>query len=107
MKRSSEPSRARWIDDRRVLGVVGAHVGEAEALRHLRVELDRPHLPRAAERVVHVQVDLRPVEGALALADHVRELVPLERGLQVPSARSHSSSVPSLFSGRVESSACG
>jgi hypothetical protein len=35
-----------------VLGIVGADVREAERARHLRVELDRPHLPRAAERVV-------------------------------------------------------
>ena len=62
----------------------GAHVREPEPLRHLRVGLDRPHLPRAAERVLHVQVDLRPVERPLALADHVRDPVPLERRLQDP-----------------------
>ena len=75
-----ERAEQRAVDDvRRVLVVVGAHVGEAEPLRHLRVELDRPHLPRPAEDVGHVQVDLRPVERALALADVVRDAAPLER----------------------------
>ena len=48
---SLERAEQRAVDDvRRVLDVVGAHVGEPELLRHLRVELDRPHLPRPAER---------------------------------------------------------
>ena len=51
---------------RGVLDVVRAHVGELEARRHLRIELDRPHLPRATEHVVHEEIDLRPVERALA-----------------------------------------
>jgi hypothetical protein len=38
-------------DEDRVLVVVGAHVGEAEARRHLPVELDRPDLPGAAKDV--------------------------------------------------------
>ena len=66
-------------DVRRVLEVVGAHVGEAELLRHLRVELDRPHLPRAAQHVLHVEVDLGAVERALSLADVVLDPTPLER----------------------------
>ena len=49
-----------------VLGVVGAGVGELEALGHPVVELDGAQLPRALERVGHVKVDLRPVERALA-----------------------------------------
>ena len=67
-KRSSEPSRARWI----IAGVCSAlsvaRIGEAEPLRHLQVELHGAELPAPAERVGHVQVDLRPVERALALA---------------------------------------
>src|SRR5581483_6714031 len=78
-----ERPEQRAVDDvREVLGVVGAHVAEAEPLRHLRVELDRPHLPRAAERVEHVQVDLRTVEGPVALVDLVGDAAPLERRLQ-------------------------
>src|SRR5918994_313133 len=69
-------------DHRRVLGVVGSHVREPELARHLVVGLDRPHLPGAAERVAHVQVDLRSVEGALAWADDVLDPMPLERRLQ-------------------------
>src|SRR5579862_2741642 len=69
-------------DDRGVLPVVGAHVREPEALRHLVVELDRPHLPRAAERVGHVQVDLRSVEGALPGRDDVLHAVALQRQLE-------------------------
>ena len=78
-----ERAEERAVDHvRRVLLVVGAHVGEPEAGRHLRVELDRAHLPRAAEHVGHVQVDLRAVEGAVALVDRVRDPAPLERGAQ-------------------------
>ena len=82
MNRSSEPKHARWIDVRGVLAVVRPDVGEAEPLRHLRVELDRAHLPGAAERVGHVQVDLRPVERAVALVQLVLEPAPLERRSQ-------------------------
>ena len=65
-----ERAEQRPVDDVGVvLVVVGAHVGEPEPLRHLSVELDRSHLPRAPERVGHVQIDLRPVEGAVALVD--------------------------------------
>ena len=88
MKRSNEPISARWINDGSVLGVVGALVAEPEALRHLEVELDRPDLPRAAERVEHVQVDLRPVERAVALVDRVLEPAPLERRRAAPPRRS-------------------
>ena len=76
-----ERADQRAVDHhRRVLGVVGALVAEPEALRHLEVELDRPDLPGAVERVEHVQVDLRPVEGAVALVHDVLEPAPLERG---------------------------
>ena len=62
-----------------VLGVVGPYVLQAEARGHLRVELDRPHLPLAPERVVHEEVDLRAVEGAFAGRDRVRDLVQAQR----------------------------
>ena len=52
---------------------------QPEPLRLLAVELDRPHLPGTAERVVHEEVDLRPVERALALGDAIAQADPLER----------------------------
>ena len=62
----------RAVDHHRpVLGVVGAGVGQLEALGEVVVELAGPELPRAAERVGHVHVDLRPVEGAVALVEVV------------------------------------
>jgi hypothetical protein len=67
---------------RAVLGVVGARVGEVEALGHLEVHLHRAELPGAAQRVGHVQVDLGPVEGAVALVDRVLEALVLERARQ-------------------------
>ena len=105
MKRSSEPSSARWITYGRVLGVVGAHVAEAEALRHLGVELDRPHLPRAAERVE----SCAGRSSARRRRRRPRSRRTRSRAARAPSGarasvKSHSSSVPSLFSGRVESS---
>ena len=70
-----EGAEQRAVDHHRhVLRVVGARVGQAEALGHVVVELDGAELPRAAERVGHVQVDLRRVERALPLGDRV--LVP-------------------------------
>ena len=78
-----EGSVERPVDDEhRMLGVVRPHIGKAEPLRHLPVELDRAELPGAAEHVGDVQVDLRPVEGAFAGAEHVLDLVALERRLE-------------------------
>ena len=68
---------------RLVLGVVGARVGEPEAHRHVVVELDRADLPRAAERVGHVQVDLRAVERAVARVEVVGEALAVEHLDQV------------------------
>src|SRR6266536_5292337 len=74
----------RTVDDEhRMLHVVRPHVGEPETLRHLPVELNRPELPGAAQRVGDVQVDLRPVERALARADDILDLLALERGLDL------------------------
>ncbi len=56
-------------DDRLVLGVVGADVLQPEPLRDLIVELNRRALPLPADRVGDVEVDLRPVERAVALVD--------------------------------------
>ena len=104
-----ERAEERPVDDEHgMLAVVRAHVREPEPRRHLGVELDRAELPRAVERIGDVEVDLRPVERALPLADEVLDLVPLE-GLdqlalgEVPLLVA----CPSLLSGRVESSARG
>src|SRR5690242_21273568 len=64
---------------RPMLGVVGAGVAELEALRHLEVELAGAALPGAAQRVGDVEVDLRPVEGALPGALVVVAALPRER----------------------------
>ena len=64
---------------RPVLSVVGAGVGELEALGHLEVELAGAALPGAAQGIGDVEVDLRPVEGALAGADVVVAPLALER----------------------------
>ena len=53
-----------------------AGVGGLEARRHHVVELDGAELPRAADRVGHVEVDLRTVERPLALPDPVLEPAP-------------------------------
>ncbi len=76
--------------DRPVLGVVCADVLQVEALGRGVVELDRAALPLAAERVRDVEVDLRPVERAVAGVDRVglarRSRAP---SLSAASARSH------------------
>ena len=70
-------------DDRPVLGVVGADVFQVEPLRQLVVELDRRALPLPADRVGDVEVDLRPVERAVALVDRVGLAGALERRLEL------------------------
>src|SRR6266536_3421229 len=60
------------VDDHRCLLLpVTVGVGAAEPARGLEIELDGAHLPLPAERVVHHDVDLRPVERAVALLDVV------------------------------------
>ena len=51
---------------RRMAGVVLADVFRAEALRHREIDLHRTALPRATDRVLDVEFDLRAVEGAFA-----------------------------------------
>src|SRR5262249_4731332 len=70
-------------DDGTVLRVVGADVFQIEVLRLLVIELDRRALPLAADRVRHVEVDLRPVERAVAVVDREREPGALHRVLQL------------------------
>ena len=85
----------RAVDhDRPVPRVVGARVVQVEALRHLEVDLDRRHLPRAADRVPRLHADLRAVEGAAALVQH-------ELGRSIASAASRSASMPSAQSSSV------
>jgi hypothetical protein len=71
-----EAAHQRAVNHHRlVIGVVGALVGELELLRHVVVELHGSELPRTADRVRHVQIDLRAVERAVALVE--LELEPL------------------------------
>ena len=73
----------RAVDhDRPVPLVVGADVLDVEALRHLEVELDRRHLPRAADRVARLHRDLRAVERAAALVHHEVEVLARRRDAQ-------------------------
>ena len=102
MNRSNEPLTARWMTTGRCVGVVLADVREVEPLGRRVVELDRAELPRAADRVGDVEVDLRAVERAVAFLELVRLPGRLERGLAAPpSARSHIASSPIRASGRV------
>ena len=95
MKRSIRAHQRPVDHHRLVLGVVRAGVGQLEALGEVVVELNGPELPRAAERVGHVHVDLRAVEGAVALVEVVLETLALERAAgALPRLWSHSSSEP-------------
>ena len=67
---------------RAVLGVVGADVLELEPLRHRVVDLHGAELPRAADRVRDLVLQLRTVERSLAGVDVVVEAVPLQRVLE-------------------------
>ena len=82
MNRSNEPLTARWITTGPMRRVVLADVREIEALGRHVVELDRAELPRAADGIGDVEVDLRAIERAVALLERVRLPRRLERGLQ-------------------------
>src|SRR5438477_8627472 len=62
--------------------VVRARVLEVEALRQRVIELDGRALPLAADRVVELDVDLRPVERAAANVHPIGQATPLERVFQ-------------------------
>ena len=66
MKRSSEPTIARCSMTGTLRVSSAADVFGAEAPRHLEIDLHRSALPRAADRVLQVVFDLRPVERAFA-----------------------------------------
>ena len=82
MKRSSEPSSARWMTTGECSRLSAPMYVRPNCVRHLVVELDRPHLPASAEDVRHVEVDLRAVERPLARRDDVLQAVPLQRGFE-------------------------
>src|SRR3984893_18058143 len=67
----------RAVDHHRALGLaVGVDVLALHALgQHREVDLDGGELPLAAQRVLHVDVDLGPVEGAAALVQIGDEVV--------------------------------
>ena len=88
---------------RPVLGVVGADVVQVEALGHRVIELDRAALPLAAERVGDVEVDLRPVERAVAGVDRVGLPAFSSACFSAASASSQVAISPRNFSGRVDS----
>ena len=83
-----EGAEQRPVDHRRdMLGVVLAGIADAEPAGHLEVELDGAHLPRAADRVGHVQVDLRPVERAVARVQLEGDAGAFQRASQRPLGR--------------------
>ena len=76
MNRSSEPMIARWIITGRLWLPSASDVGEVELLRELEVQLHRGALPHPAQGVGDVEVQLRPVEGAVARVDLVAAAPP-------------------------------
>ena len=54
-----------------LLGTVGVNVLKLEVVRQLEVKLDGTALPRSAEAVGQMEVNLRTVERTVALVDHV------------------------------------
>ena len=59
---------------RSVLLAVFADVFRFESLRKLEVELNSSALPRSADRIGKVKIDLRTVKRAVALVDYVFEM---------------------------------
>src|SRR5712692_9062319 len=83
-----EGAEDRAVDHDRALRLsVGINVLEREPVRLGEVDLDGRQLPAAPERVLDVDIDLRPVERALTRVQVVREPVRLERVVQGPLGR--------------------
>jgi hypothetical protein len=95
------PAHRAVNDHRPVRRVVLAGVAEIETLRRVVVELDGAQLPRAADGIGDIEVDLGTVEGAVPFLELVRTPRALERARSAASARSQSSSLPMRCSGRV------
>ena len=55
------------------------HVGHVKELGLVEIELDRRHLPLAAQGVLDLEVDLGAVEGAAPLVEVVGQLLDLQR----------------------------
>src|SRR5262245_18515928 len=70
-------------DDRIVFGVIGANVFQTESLRELVIELDCGALPLAADGSGDIEIDLRSVEGAIALIHRVWPPRALERAAEL------------------------
>ena len=83
MNRSKLPKIARWMTTGRCSALSAPMYFRSNRSRHLVVELDRRALPLPADRVGDVEVDLRPVERAVALVDRVGLAGALERRLEL------------------------
>ena len=59
--------------------IIFAHIFQAKTLRQVEIELDRAQLPLASEGVMHLQVDLRAIEGSATLITLVGQIVGLHR----------------------------
>ncbi len=68
---------------RMVFLAILADVDRAEPLRHRRVELVRAALPGTADRVGQMELELGPIESALAGQHFIIEPSLLERGLEI------------------------
>src|SRR5205814_237877 len=66
-----------------MFGVVGAYIFQIEALRHLKIELNRCALPFAADGIGHVEVDFGTIKCAGAFIDGVLFADSLERAFQL------------------------
>ena len=71
MKRSMRAEHNAVDHDRTVLLAVCAGVFKLKALRQLHIQLDGAALPGTADGVRQMEVELRTVERAVTLVDHV------------------------------------
>ena len=75
--------------DRRLEGAIRCNVLEVKVQRQLEVQLNGAHLPFASQAVPHLEVDLRAIEGTVALIDLIIPLAillvedALERSLRL------------------------
>ena len=67
---------------RTFLQPISIHVREIEPLRKVEVELNRAQLPLPIKHVLHADIDLRSIEGAIPFVQRIRKPTAVKRGLE-------------------------
>ena len=62
-----------------LFGAVAVNILKLKVMRKLEVKLDGTALPRATQAIGKMEVNLGPIEGAIALVEHIVDAHGLKR----------------------------